>query len=55
MKESHPISRMKVQNPTKGEVIALELEAGRRQRRIALVFAFWPAETVRKTKSGSQN
>ena len=41
---------MKVQNPTKGEVIALELEAGRRQRRIALVFAYWPAGNSQEDK-----
>ena len=34
---------MKIQSPTKGEVIALELAAGLRQRRIALVFAYWQA------------
>ena len=37
------IPRMKTQNPKKGEVIALELTAGQRQRRIALVFAYWKA------------
>ena len=41
VKETLPIPRMKIQSPTKGEVIALELAAGSRQRKIALVFAYW--------------
>jgi hypothetical protein len=55
VKETLPIPRMKIQSPTKGEVIALELAAGSRQRKIALVFAYWQAGRVIKTESGSQN